>query len=212
MNLVNLGGFMKNHKGYVIIFLVLFLFTAITYAQDVKPRTRIGERPPERDMGKQRNDDLTRRENELHLLERRDLYDDSFDPERTRREEIVRCLKQLNENNEKLISLAAILDERRLKDAANLANKLANVSKDLRKNLDLKGKKEADSSLEVFLTNEEKIKEIQILATKLNDLILEVSKAQTIGSVDASQIDKTEENLQEIEAKARKMKVLASKK
>ncbi|KAF0248316.1 MAG: hypothetical protein FD167_2282 [bacterium] len=161
----------------------------------------------------QRTDDLNNREAALHLLDRlRDFEDTKEDSDRIRREEILRSLRQLKENNEKLFCLTRVLDERGLKDTINLANKLAKVSKDLRRNLELKGKKDSDNFLETPTSNDEKMQQLRQLADRLNDLVSQVSKAQTIGSVDASQIDETEQNLQEIESSANKMKLLAGKK
>lgn len=203
---------MKIYKGFRVI-LVLCLMVSFSYAQGDRPRIKNSERNAERELMKQRVDDLNRREDALHALDlQRDLDESKEDADRIRREEIARNLRQLKENNEKLFSLTRVLDERGLKDTANLANKLAKVSKDLRRSLELKGKKDTNNFLEIPLSSDEKIEQLRQLASKLNDLVSQVSKAQTIGSVDASQIDETEQNLQEIESSANKMKLLAGKK
>ncbi|MBI4851758.1 MAG: hypothetical protein HY819_08180 [Acidobacteria bacterium] len=202
---------MRFYKGLKVI-LIVCLVVAATYAQE-KPRLKNEDRSRERDLERQRVNDMASRENALHLLDRmREFGDTKEDTERFRREEILRNLQKLQENNEKLFFLSSSLDEKRFKDAASLANKVANASKDLRKNLDLKGKKDSNNSVEIPSSNEEKIGQIRELATKLNDLVEQVKKAQTIGSVDASQIDLTEQNLQEIESSANKLKLLAGKK
>lgn len=207
---------MKIYKSTIMITLVVLLtclVTTLTYAQGDKPKNKNNERTADRDMMKQRIEDLNNREFALHALDlQRNNYDSKENLERIRREEIANNLRQLVENNEKLFFLTTSLDERRLKDAAGLANKLASASKDLRRNLELKGKKDSNNSSENPLSAEEKMGEIRQLATKLNDLIGQVVKAQTIGSVDASQIDETEKNLQEIESNASRLKSLAGKK
>ncbi len=203
---------MKIYKGFWVI-LAICLLTNFSYGQGDKPRIKNSERNAERERMQQRTDDLNNREAALHLLDRlRDFEDTKEDSDRIRREEILRSLRQLKENNEKLFCLTRVLDERGLKDTINLANKLAKVSKDLRRNLELKGKKDSDNFLETPTSNDEKMQQLRQLADRLNDLVSQVSKAQTIGSVDASQIDETEQNLQEIESSANKMKLLAGKK
>ncbi len=203
---------MKIYKGFWVI-LAICLITSFSYAQGDKPKIKDSERNAERERMRQRTDDLNNREAALHMLDQlRDFEDTKETADHIRREEILRSLKQLKENNEKLFCLTRALDEKGLKDTINLANKLAKVSKDLRRNLELKGKKDSDNLLEIPISNDEKMGQLRQLADRLNDLVSQVNKAQTIGSVDASQIDQTEQNLQEIESNANKMKLLAGKK
>lgn len=197
----------------IFIILAVCLITSTTYAQGDKPRGRNLDKTAENELRKKQVEDLNNRELVLHSLDlNRNEPNTREEAQKLKREEIANNLRQLMENNEKLNSLTVVLDERRLKDAANLANKLANASKDLRRSLELKGKKDSNNSQEMPLSNEEKMAEIKELSAKLNHLVEQVIKAQSIGSVDASLIEKTQENLNEIELSASRLKFIAGKK
>lgn len=189
----------------------LCFFTNLVYAQSSmaeKERRNI-ERNAQTVAAKQRANELANRESALHSIEPdRDL---DFIPnlELIQKQQIANNLKDLKEKSEKLFLLTRTLEEKNLREVINTANKLGKISKDLRKNLELKSKKDLERPL---IQVDNSIEQIRNISTKINDLVSQVISAQTISSVDASQIEQTEKNLQEIENHINMMKLLASKK
>lgn len=134
------------------------------------------------------------------------------DPNIIKRREFVRNLQELNIKSKELLLAVRVeaLNERNLKEIADLANKLGKVAKELRKNLDLKGRKEEGDNTE--LSFDKSPGHLLYLSAKVSGLVKAVNQTQQANSVDASEIEQTEQKLQDIEKLSKTMKLLASKK
>lgn len=134
------------------------------------------------------------------------------DPNIIKRREFVRNLQELNIKSKELLLAVRVetLNERNLKEIADLANKLGKVAKELRKNLDLKGRKEEGDNTE--LSFDKSPGHLVYLSAKVSGLVKAVNQTQQANSVDASEIEQTEQKLQDIEKLSKTMKLLASKK
>lgn len=158
---------------------------------------------------RQRANEISHREKELQAIEENRDNSSIEDIKLLQKQQIAHNFRELKEKNEKLFLATRNFNEKDLKEIINTANKLGKISKDLRKNLDLKPKKDLEKPI-VSVHNP--IEQIRSLATRVNELVSEVSKAQNVSSVDASQFEKTEKNFQEIENNLNLIKELANKK
>lgn len=134
------------------------------------------------------------------------------DPSIVKRREFVRNLEELNIRSKELLLATRVesLNEKSLKEIASLANKLGKAAKELRKNLDLKGRKDQEDNTE--LSFDKSPGHLLYLSAKVSGLVKAVNKTQQANSVDASEIEQTEQKLQDIEKLSKTMKLLASKK
>lgn len=134
------------------------------------------------------------------------------DPNKIKRQEFVHNLAELNSKSRELLLATRVENpnEKSLKEIADLANKLGKVAKELRKNLDLKNKKEQEGDKE--LSFDKSPGHLLYLSAKVSGLVKAINKTQQANSVDASEIEQTEQNLQDIEKLSKTVKLLASKK
>lgn len=160
----------------------------------------------------QNETNLQQREVEINDLQSNRYDNYKVDPELVKLRNFVRNLTELNIKSKELLLETQTENptNKNRKKIANLANKLSNVAKTLRENLDLKDRKEEKDNTEISFDGSDG--HLRYLSSKVGELVRAINETQKTNFVDASKSEQTEQNLKDIEKISKKIKLLASKK
>jgi methyl-accepting chemotaxis protein len=199
-------------KKFLFLCFTLCLLLAITetaLAQRTRPSDRedVQRRKKEMSDSERLRTDMDAKQDALHSLESLSLPRPIADTRRERQLEINRNLKQLNDMSNSLMSNVQTMGSD-LKSIADLAGKIAKVSKHLRQSLDLGDNKNRPAPF-IPAAESPRAEQIRQLAESIDKLVDIINATQTEASVDASRIQETNESLQSIESQACILRTLA---
>jgi hypothetical protein len=130
---------------------------------------------------------------------------------RQQRLEIARNIKELNERSEALISKLSENREDGIKEAADLAGKIAKLSKQLRHNLNV-GDREHKNVVATAFNENDRRAQLQQLATAINKNVKQICDANPGQIVDVRQTEILRDQLVVIEDQADNLRLLARQK